>query len=156
MATLALSVTSPFGLWTPVLKPRVWHYGRCHLGFLETEVTLFGRGYAMLRLYPDWIWVRTQGHGSDHALWSIFLLVEPLFTKWTWDHKSFRKLFTEVIRSEVESGTRRRESLSKQGYCFSLCCRTTTLMLMTSVWEQWLGGMCFPLDRRGGHMEESF
>ncbi len=34
---------SHIGLWTAVLKPRVWLFGRCDLSFLEPEVTLFGR-----------------------------------------------------------------------------------------------------------------
>ena len=29
---------SPIGLWTPILKPQVWHFDRLHLGFLEPEV----------------------------------------------------------------------------------------------------------------------
>ncbi len=33
-----VTVTSPIGSWTAVLKPRVWHFGRCHLGLLEPEV----------------------------------------------------------------------------------------------------------------------
>ena len=37
------TVTSPVGLWTHVLKPRVRHFDRRHLGFLEPEVTIFGR-----------------------------------------------------------------------------------------------------------------
>ena len=35
-------MTSLIGLWTAVLKPRVWHFGRRHLGFLQPEVTLEG------------------------------------------------------------------------------------------------------------------
>ena len=31
------TVTSPIGLWATVLKPRVWHYGSCHLGFMQPE-----------------------------------------------------------------------------------------------------------------------
>ena len=33
------TVTSPIGLWTAVLKPRVRHFGRRHLVFLQPEVT---------------------------------------------------------------------------------------------------------------------
>lgn len=36
-------MTSPIGLWNAVLKPQVRHFGCCHLGFLEQEVTIFGR-----------------------------------------------------------------------------------------------------------------
>lgn len=31
------------GLWTPALKPQVWHFGTRHLGFLEPEVNTFGQ-----------------------------------------------------------------------------------------------------------------
>lgn len=52
-------MTSLAGLWTIILKPRVWHHGRHHLVFLEKEETVFGRvgeaGADTLSLYPDWI-----------------------------------------------------------------------------------------------------
>ncbi len=31
------TVTSPIGLWTTVLKPWVWHFGRHHLGLFATN-----------------------------------------------------------------------------------------------------------------------
>ena len=37
------SVTSPFGLWTAVLKPQVWILAVAILFFSEPEVTIFGR-----------------------------------------------------------------------------------------------------------------
>lgn len=36
-------VPSTNGLWTIVSKPRIWHDGCRHLGFMKPEVTLFGR-----------------------------------------------------------------------------------------------------------------
>lgn len=37
-----VTVTLPSGLWTTVLKPVDWHFGYCHLVFLEPEVTICG------------------------------------------------------------------------------------------------------------------
>ena len=37
------TVMSPIDLWTPVMKPQVWHFDFCHFGFLESEVAIFGR-----------------------------------------------------------------------------------------------------------------
>lgn len=37
-----VTVISFIGLWTPVLKHQVWYFGCCHLGILESEVTIFG------------------------------------------------------------------------------------------------------------------
>ena len=31
------NVMSPICMFTTILQPSVWHYGRCHLGFLEPE-----------------------------------------------------------------------------------------------------------------------
>lgn len=55
------------------LKPQVWHYDHHYLCFFKSDVTIFGRGGgagaathgSLLRLYPDWIWLRRQG---SHAL----------------------------------------------------------------------------------------
>lgn len=32
------TLMSPIGLWTSVLKPRLWHFDRHHLVFLEPQV----------------------------------------------------------------------------------------------------------------------
>lgn len=34
-------VKSPLSLWTTISKPQVWHFGLCHLGFLEPEISMF-------------------------------------------------------------------------------------------------------------------
>lgn len=31
----------PIGLLTSILKPQIWHYDNCHLGFLEPEGVIF-------------------------------------------------------------------------------------------------------------------
>ena len=35
------TMMSPIGLWAAVLKPRVWHFVRRHLGLLKPEVNIF-------------------------------------------------------------------------------------------------------------------
>ena len=37
MISGCITMTSPIGLWTDVLKPRVWHLGHRHLVFLQPE-----------------------------------------------------------------------------------------------------------------------
>ena len=37
------TMTSPIGLWTPVLKPRVRHFDCRYLGILDPEVTIIVR-----------------------------------------------------------------------------------------------------------------
>lgn len=76
-------------LWTAVFKPQVWHYGCCHLRFLEPQVTI---SVIYCLFYSKW----------QHALKNEQLCQRRLEPR-DWHHKLIRRQFTEVI-NQVRSG----------------------------------------------------